>query len=95
MVKRIIAFATRILNKRLRYGSPILIACLFFISMTITPVIGQVSSQQNVWQLTSQATELYHSKNWERSAQSWQKAANIFASKEDKFNQAMALSNLS
>ena len=95
MVKKIIAFATRILKKRLCYRSPILIACLFFISMTITPVIAQVSSQQNVWQLTSQATEFYQAKNWKQAAQSWQRVANIFASQEDKLNQAMALSNLS
>ena len=91
MVNKIIASATRLLKKR----SPILIACLFFISMTITPVIAQVSSQQNAWQLTRQATEFYQSGNWQPAAQSWQRAANMFASQEDNLNQAMALSNLS
>ncbi len=99
MVERIIAFATRILKKRLRicvpYGSPIVIACLFFISMTITPVIAQVSSQQNAYQLTSQATELYQSGDWQPAAKSWQQAADLFARQKDKLNQAMALSNLS
>ena len=91
MVRKIIASATRLLRKR----SPILIACLFFISMTITPVIAQVSSQQNAYQLTNQATEFYQSGNWQQAAQSWQRAANMFASREDNLNQAMALSNLS
>ena len=99
MVKRIIAFATRILKKRLRicvpYGSPIIIACLFLISMTITPVVAQVASQQNPYRLTSQATELYQSGNWQPAAKSWQQAADMFASQADKLNQAMALSNLS
>ena len=95
MLKRIIASATRILNKRLGYGSPILIACLFFISMTITPVVAQVANQQNPYQLTNQATEFYQSGNWQPAVKSWRQAAELFARQEDKLNQAMALSNLS
>ena len=91
MVKKNTAFAKKILRKH----SKILIAFLFFMSMTITPVIAQISSQQNAFQLTSQATKLYQSRNWQLAAQSWQEAADIFASQEDKLNQAMALSNLS
>lgn len=91
MVKRIIAFATRRIKKR----SLVLIAFLFFVSLTIILVIAQISSQQNAFQLTNQATEFYQSGNWQRAVQSWQKAADMFASQQDNLNQAIALSNLS
>ncbi len=91
MVKKNTASAKKILRKH----SKKLIAFLFLISMTITPVIAQNYSQQNAFQLTSQATKLYQLRKWQEAAESWQKAADIFASQEDKLNQAMALSNLS
>ena len=86
---------TASIKKILRKHSKILIAFLFLISMTITPVIAKVSSQQNAFELTTQAAKFYQSRNWQEAANFWQEAADIFASQEDKLNQAMALSNLS
>lgn len=91
MVRKTTTVATKILKRH----SIIVIACLFLISMTITPVIARSTNQPNAWQLTSQATELYQSGNWQPAAKSWQQAADMFARKKDNFNQAMALSNLS
>ncbi|MGB5636466.1 MAG: CHAT domain-containing protein [Waterburya sp.] len=82
--------------------SPILIILLFFLAVIITPVVAQVKtpnliepSQQEVLQLFEQGDRLYHSGQFGKATQVWQKAAVTFASQGNSLNQAMALSNLS
>lgn len=61
---------------------------------TIQPTtIAQI--QTNTFQLLGEAKTLYQQGNFQEAATLWQQAANQFANKSDRLNQAMALSNLS
>ncbi len=82
--------------------SPILVILLFFLTITITPVIAQVKTpnsitaeRQKALQLIEQGERLYQAEKFERAVTIWQEAAVTFASQGDSLNRAMALSNLS
>ena len=81
---------------------PILVILLFFLAMTITPVIAQVKTptsskqnQQEILQLVERGDRLYHSGQFDKASQVWQEAAVAFASQGNSLNQAMVMSNLS
>ena len=82
--------------------SPILVILLFFLTMTITPVVAQVTTptsstrdRQEALQLIEEGDRLYQTGKFERAVSIWQEAAVSFASRGNSLNQAMALSNLS
>ncbi|HEY9707312.1 MAG TPA: hypothetical protein V6D48_03820, partial [Oculatellaceae cyanobacterium] len=82
--------------------SLLLLTLLFLLSMGVGPVVAQLSAsppliqtQSDTSKLIKQAKTLYEARQFEESAQSWQQAADAFATQGDKLNQAMALSNLS
>ena len=81
--------------------SLILVVLLFFLSL------GGVLLNNHVWastaiaqsqqalDLVKQGKSLYETRQFESALNVWQQAAAAFAAREDKLNQAMALSNLS
>lgn len=80
----------------------ILLTLLFLLSMAVPPVVAQLSAslplattQPDASKLVQQGKSLYEAGRFEEAAQSWQQAADAFATQGDKLNQAMALSNLS
>ncbi|GBF78622.1 CHAT domain-containing protein [Aphanothece sacrum] len=86
------------------YGrrSLILLVLLFLISLVVPLFVAQVSvstpivqTQQDALQLIQQGRTLYQAKQFVEAATIWQQAADVFATRGDKLNQAMALSNLS
>lgn len=93
---------TKAVKKLYRQRSLILAVLLFFLSMGIAPVIAKVpvsttitQNQQSSSQLVQQGRKLYEAGQFEKAATVWQQAATAYASKGDKLNQAMALSNFS
>ena len=89
----------------------LILGILFFMAMTLFPVISTIkysrairltpryanATEQQTIQPDSvtQARELYLTGNYQKSIELWQVAAREFAAKNQPFNQAMALSNLS
>ena len=82
--------------------SLLLISLLFIVSMTITPVVAQVThptsivqTQNNFSQLATQARKSYQAEQYETAASLWRQTAKAYEAVKDPLNQAMALSNLS
>ncbi|NJS09453.1 MAG: CHAT domain-containing protein [Microcoleus sp. CSU_2_2] len=79
----------------------IAVMLLFIISIAVSPILSVIAqipiiqTQPNIQQLVQQAQTLYEQRQFDRSAIIWQQTAAGFATKGDKLNQAMALSNLS
>ncbi len=80
----------------------LIIALLFIVSMTMAPVIAQVSTpnpviqtQQNARDLANQAKQKYQEGDFPEARELWQQTADAFADSGERLNQAMALSNLS
>ncbi|MEM9271574.1 MAG: tetratricopeptide repeat protein, partial [Cyanobacteria bacterium P01_F01_bin.143] len=101
MSKRKLSIKTKLYKLRQRY-SPIIISLLFIVSMTISPVIAQISTPSPVSQaqksprdLAAEAKELFNNEKFQDASQRWEQTANAFAESEEELNQAMALSNLS
>jgi len=86
---------------RKKTNTIILTIFLFFLSMAAPPVLATIhsttiaQSQTNTFPLVEEAKALYRQGNFQEAAAVWQEAANQFANKGDRLNQAMALSNLS
>ena len=101
MLNKNLSIKKKLSNLRQRY-SLLIFALLFIVSMTMPPVIAQVStpnpviqSQQNARSLAKQAKELYKNGNFPEASKLWQQTAAAFADSGERLNQAMALSNLS
>ncbi|MEH2183924.1 CHAT domain-containing protein [Nostoc sp.] len=81
--------------------SLILAVLLFFLSVGGVLVTTQVwastaivQTQQELLELVKQGKSLYQNRQFESALRVWEQAAAAFAAREDKLNQAMALSNL-
>ncbi|MEH2410705.1 tetratricopeptide repeat protein [Nostoc sp.] len=81
--------------------SLILAVLLFFLSVGGVLVTTQVwastaivQTQQEPLQLVEQGKSLYQNRQFESDLRVWSQAATALAAREDKLNQAMALSNL-
>jgi CHAT domain-containing protein len=89
-------------NKRFAYNSLILPA-LFFSSFFATaevlakdsPTALTSASWADSTQIVDRAKSYYQSQEYHQAAPLWQQAAELFAKKNDRLNEAMALSNLS
>jgi CHAT domain-containing protein len=82
--------------------SLVLLVLLFLLSTTIPLLVAQVSvstpivqTQQNTLQLVELGRKLYQARQFEEAVTVWQQAVDAFTAREDRLNQAMALSNLS
>lgn len=89
-------------KRRAACRSLLLIALLFLLSLTVSPVIAQVrtsiplvQNQQEAWQLAGQGNQYYNNGQFQEAVPIWQEAADAFATEGNHLNQAMALSNLS
>lgn len=89
------------MNKH-RKRSLILLFLRFLISLAVILWVARVSlstpivqTQNNSLQLIEEAQQQYQEKKFSEAAIIWQQTADIFATKGDKLNQGMALSNLS
>jgi CHAT domain-containing protein len=92
----------KLVKKLSRWRSLILTFLLFLLSLAVPFAIAQVSfstpiiqTQQDASQLVERGRGLYQAGQFEEALNIWQQAANSFAARGDKLNQAMALSNLS
>lgn len=81
--------------------SLILVILLFFLSVAGVLVTNQVwastaiaQTQQEPLQLVQEAKLLYQNRQFESALTVWEQVAAAFAARDDKLNQAMALSNL-
>lgn len=92
-------YKSRLYSSQVR--SLILIVLLFFLSVAGVLVTTQVwastaigQTQQEPLQLVQEAKSLYQNRQFESALTVWEQVAAAFAAREDKLNQAMALSNL-
>ncbi|MCC5603887.1 CHAT domain-containing protein [Nostoc favosum] len=92
-------YKSRLYSSQVR--SLILVVLLFFLSVGGVLVTTQVwastaigQTQQEPLQLVKQAKSLYQNRQFESALTVWEQVAAAFAAREDKLNQAMALSNL-
>jgi CHAT domain-containing protein len=91
-----------LVKKLSRWPSLILVVLLFLLSMAVPLALAQVSlstpiiqTQQDTSQLIERGRGLYQAGQFAEAANIWQQLADTFAAREDRLNQAMALSNLS
>ncbi|MCC5661121.1 CHAT domain-containing protein [Nostoc sp. XA010] len=96
---KIIHYKSRLYSSQV--GSLILVVLLFFLSVGGVLVTTQVwastaigQTQQEPLQLVQEAKSLYQNRQFESALTVWEQVAAAFAAREDKLNQAMALSNL-
>ncbi|AKG23193.1 CHAT domain-containing protein [Calothrix sp. 336/3] len=87
---------------RISYKSSIFVLCLLFTVSLFTPVVlakipnapAMISQSQDGTQLVNEGAELFRRGEIAAAADKWEKASDFFASKGDKLNQAIAMSNL-
>ncbi|MEA5621823.1 CHAT domain-containing protein [Nostoc sp. UHCC 0251] len=92
-------YKSRLYSSQVR--SLILVVLLFFLSVGGVLVTTQVwastaiaQTQQEPLELVKQGKSLYQNRQFETALTVWEQVAAAFAAREDKLNQAMALSNL-
>ncbi|MCC5632155.1 tetratricopeptide repeat protein [Nostoc sphaeroides CHAB 2801] len=92
-------YKSRLYSSQVR--SLILVVLLFFLSVggvLVTTHVGASTAigqtQQEPLQLVQEAKSFYKNGQFESALTLWEQAAAAFAAREDKLNQAMALSNL-